>query len=81
LNFRKRLTEKWSFREKGWKLPHFNRKLLGMLLKAVGQLLGTSKRVKESCWEMPNGYLKASGQFLKCIGKPLENAQIPAFSQ
>jgi hypothetical protein len=40
-----------------------------MLLKAVGQLLGTAKRVKESYWEMPNGYLKASGQFLKGIGK------------
>jgi hypothetical protein len=26
-----------------------------MLLKAIGQLLGTAERVQESCWEMPKG--------------------------
>jgi hypothetical protein len=30
-----------------------------MLLKAVGQLLSTAKRVKESCWEMPKYLLSA----------------------
>ncbi len=52
-----------------------------MLLKVIGQLLGTAKRVLESCWEMPKGYWIASGQFLEGIGKPLGNAQIPAISQ
>jgi hypothetical protein len=52
-----------------------------MLLKVIGQLLGTSKRVLESCWEMPKGYWTASGQFLEGIGKPLGNAQIPNVSQ
>jgi hypothetical protein len=51
-----------------------------MLLKAIGQLLGTAKRVFESLWEIPKVFWKASGQFLTCIGKPLENAQIPAVS-
>jgi hypothetical protein len=45
-----------------------------MLLKAVGQPLGTAKRVLESRWEMPKGFWKASGQFLKGIGTPLGNA-------
>jgi hypothetical protein len=52
-----------------------------MLLKAVGQHLGTAKRVFESRWEMFKGYWKASGQFLQGIGKPLGNAQIPAANQ
>jgi hypothetical protein len=39
-----------------------------MFLKAVGQPLGTSKRVYESCYEMPKGYWIASGEFLKGIG-------------
>jgi hypothetical protein len=52
-----------------------------MLLKVIGQLLGTAKRVLESRWEMPKGYWIASGQFLEGIGKPLGNAQIPAISQ
>jgi hypothetical protein len=34
-----------------------------MLLKAVGQLLGTAKRVEESSWEIT-----------KAIGKPLGNS-------
>jgi hypothetical protein len=38
-----------------------------MLLKAVGQPLGTAKRVLESRWEMLKGYWKATGQFLKGI--------------
>jgi hypothetical protein len=45
-----------------------------MLLKAVGQLLGTAK--KENHWETHKGCWKASGQFLKDIGKPVGNAQI-----
>jgi hypothetical protein len=52
-----------------------------MLLKVIGQPLGTAKRVQESRWEMPKGYWKASGQFLEGIGKPLGNAQIPAICQ
>jgi hypothetical protein len=36
-----------------------------MLLKAVGQPLGTAKRVLESPWEMPKDYWKAAGQFYK----------------
>jgi hypothetical protein len=52
-----------------------------MPLKVIGQPLGTAKRVLESRWEMPKGYRIASGQFLEGIGKPLENAQILAFSQ
>jgi hypothetical protein len=52
-----------------------------MLLKVVGQPLGTAKRVLESHWEMPKGYCKSSGQFLKGIGKPLGNAQIPPIVQ
>jgi hypothetical protein len=34
-----------------------------MLLKTVGQPLGTAKMVEESQWEMAKGYWKASGQF------------------
>jgi hypothetical protein len=52
-----------------------------MLLKAVGQLLGTSKSVQESCQEMSKGDWKASGKFFKGIDKQLRNAQIPAISQ
>jgi hypothetical protein len=52
-----------------------------MLLKVIGQLLGTAKRVLESRWEMPKGYWIASGQFLEGIGKTLGNAQIHAISQ
>ncbi len=52
-----------------------------MLLKFIGQPLGTAKRVLESRREMPKGYWIASGQFLDGIGKPLGNAQIPAVSQ
>ncbi len=52
-----------------------------MLLKAVGQPLGTAKRVLEIRWERPKGYWKASGKFLKGIGKPLGNAQITAVIQ
>jgi hypothetical protein len=52
-----------------------------MLLKAMGQPLGTAKMVRESRWEMPKGYWIASAQFLESIGKPLGNAQIPSVSQ
>jgi hypothetical protein len=52
-----------------------------MLLKAIGQLLITAKRVLESHWEMPKGYWIASEQFLESIGKPMGNAQIPAVGQ
>jgi hypothetical protein len=52
-----------------------------MLLKVIGQLLGTAKRVLESHWEMPKGYWITSGQFLEGIGKPLGNTQILAISQ
>jgi hypothetical protein len=52
-----------------------------MLLKVIGQLLGTAKRVWESRWEMPKGYWIASGQFLESTGKPLGNAQIPVVNQ
>ncbi len=52
-----------------------------MLLKVIGQPLGTAKKVLESRWEMPKGYWIASGQFLEGIGKPLGKAQIPAISQ
>ncbi len=31
-----------------------------MRFKAIGQLLGTAKRVSKSCWEMPKDYWKAS---------------------
>jgi hypothetical protein len=48
-----------------------------MLLKAVGQTLGTAKRVLESHWEPPKGYWKASGQFLKGVAKPLEMSKYP----
>ncbi len=50
------------FRAEVWKLPSFLANSRGeMLLKTVGHLLGTAKRVQEGRWEMP----KASGQFLK----------------
>jgi hypothetical protein len=52
-----------------------------MLLKVIGQLLGTAKRLLESHREMLTGYWIASEQFLDGIGKPLGNAQIPAVSQ
>jgi hypothetical protein len=52
-----------------------------MLLKVIGQPLGTAKMVLESRWEMPKGYCIASGQFLEGIVKLLGNAQIPAISQ
>ncbi len=52
-----------------------------MLLKTVGQPLGTAQRVWESCWEMLKGYWKVSGQFWKGIGKLPGHAQIPAVSQ
>jgi hypothetical protein len=35
-----------------------------MLFKVTGQLLGTVKRVEESCWETPKGSLICSGQIL-----------------
>ncbi len=52
-----------------------------MLLKVIGQLLGTAKRVQKSRWEMPKDHLIASGQSVEGIGKPLGNAQITAISQ
>jgi hypothetical protein len=52
-----------------------------MLLKVIGQPLGTAKRVKKSHWEMPKDYWIAFGQSLEGIGKPLGNAHIPAVSQ
>jgi hypothetical protein len=52
-----------------------------MLLKVIGQPLGTAKRVLESRWEMPKGYWIASGQFLEGNGKLLGNAKLPAISQ
>jgi hypothetical protein len=52
-----------------------------MLLKAVGQQLGTATKEKECRWEMPKGYWKASGQFLKGIVMLLGNGQISATSQ
>jgi hypothetical protein len=52
-----------------------------MLLKVIGQPLGTAKKVLESRWEMPKGYWIASGQFFEDIGKPLGYAHIPAVSQ
>jgi hypothetical protein len=52
-----------------------------MLIKAVEQPLGITKRVKESHWEMAKGYWKASGHFIKGTGKPLGNAQMPTVSQ
>jgi hypothetical protein len=52
-----------------------------ILLKVIGQPLGTAKRVMESRWEMPKGYWIASRQFLEGIGKLLGNAQISAISQ
>ncbi len=54
-----------------------------ILLKVIGQQLGTAKRVfiKKNRWEMPKGYWIASGQFLEGIGKLLGNAQIPRISQ
>jgi hypothetical protein len=72
------LPETQPFRQKGWKLPVLASSCWEILLKAVGQPLGTAKRVLESCWEMPKGYWKASGQFLQGIGTPLGNSQIPA---
>jgi hypothetical protein len=36
-----------------------------ILLKDVGQPMGTIKRGQESRWETSKGYWKASGQFLK----------------
>jgi hypothetical protein len=51
-----------------------------MLLKVIGQPLGTTTRVYKNRREMPNDYWIASGQFLESIGKPLGNAQIPAIS-
>jgi hypothetical protein len=38
-----------------------------MLLKVTGQLLGTVKRVEESCWEIPKDSLIFSGQFLMVL--------------
>ncbi len=52
-----------------------------MLLKVIGQPLGTANWVLESRWEMPNGHWIAAGHFLEGIGKLLGNAQIPAVSQ
>jgi hypothetical protein len=52
-----------------------------MLLKVIGQSLGTAERVLKSRWKMPKGYWIASGQFLEGVGKPLGNSQIPAISQ
>jgi hypothetical protein len=74
------LTEMRPFREKVWNCHGLAESRWEMLLQAVGQPLGTGKRVKERRWEMPKGYWKASGQFLKGIGKPLGNVQIPPFS-
>jgi hypothetical protein len=54
------LKETWPVRENGWKLPRFRWE---MLLKAVGQPLGTAK-----------GYRKAAGKCPKDIGKLLGNS-------
>jgi hypothetical protein len=48
-----------------------------MLLKVIGQPLGTTKRVLKSRWEIPKGYWITSGQFLEGIGKPLGMPKFP----
>jgi hypothetical protein len=40
-----------------------------MLLKVIGQLLGTAKRELESHWEMPKGYLDSHWAILRGYGK------------
>jgi hypothetical protein len=57
-----------------------------MLLKAIGQPLGTAKRTKESRWEMPNywiailrGYRKAAGKCPNSRLQPIgEKAELPS---
>ncbi len=46
-----------------------------MLLKAVGQLLSTAKRVSKSRWEKPKGYWKAFWEILKGYWKATEKYQ------
>ncbi len=48
-----------------------------MLLKVIGQPLGTAKRVKKSCWEMPKDYWIASGQFLEVWESRWEMPKFP----
>jgi hypothetical protein len=55
--------------------------LLGNALKAVGQPLGTAKRVSQSHWEMPKDYWKPLDNSKRGIGKLLGNAQKPTISQ
>jgi hypothetical protein len=47
-----------------------------MSSKAIGQLLGCAKRVKESPEEKSKGHWIVSGPFLQGIGKPLGNVPI-----
>jgi hypothetical protein len=75
------LTEMRPFRKRDGNGLVFANSRWEMLLKAVGQPLGSANRIQESCWEMPRGYWKISEQFLKGIGKLLGNAPIPAVSQ
>jgi hypothetical protein len=46
-----------------------------MLLKAIGQLLGTTKGYSKVAGKCPK-VIVASGQFLEDIGKPLGNAKL-----
>ncbi len=54
---------------------------LGNALKAVGQPLGTAKRVSQSHWEMPKGHWKPLDISKRGIGKLLGNAQKPTISK
>jgi hypothetical protein len=47
-----------------------------MLLKAIGQALGTAKRVQESRREIPKGFQIVSGEVIKGIGKLRRKAEI-----
>jgi hypothetical protein len=75
------LTETWPFREKDGNCHILANNCWELFLKAVGQPLGTAKRVKENRWEMHRGYWKDSGQFLKDIGQPPGNARISNICQ
>jgi hypothetical protein len=61
------LIETRPFKENGQKLLSLTSSRREMLLKVIGQPLGTAKRVLDSRWVLLKGYWKAAGKYLKRI--------------
>jgi hypothetical protein len=81
------LSETWSFREKGWKLPCFSRQPLEnapkgcwsrwALLKGYWKAAGKCPKTIGSCWAILKGYRKAAGKCPNTRYRPLgEEAEL-----